>query len=117
MNEQFQYIKLNIDTPMANAPIVVTESPKWPAIIVLTMPMMGTVMLDMMLGSAKRNISRFILIVSIFYSRIETQIYGKCCFFRLYEWCILFFHEEMEHKLLMIRKFRLPLHPQIKIIL
>ena len=61
MNEQFQYMKLKIDTPIASAPIVVTESPKWPAIIVLTIPIMGTVMFDIMFGSAMRKISLFII--------------------------------------------------------
>ena len=46
---------------MASAPMVATESPKWPAIIVLTIPIMGTVILEIMLGSAMRRISRFIL--------------------------------------------------------
>ena len=54
---------MKIDTPMANAPIVSTELPKWPAIIVPAIPIMGTVMLEMMLGMAIRNISRFIPII------------------------------------------------------
>ena len=53
-------MKLKTDTPIASAPIVETESPRCPAIIVPTMPMMGTVMFDMMLGKAMRSISLFI---------------------------------------------------------
>lgn len=59
MNEQFQYMKLNMETPMANAPIVCAESPQCPAMAVLTIPINGTVMLDTMFGTAIRRISLF----------------------------------------------------------
>jgi hypothetical protein len=62
INEQFQYMKLKIETPIASEPIVVTESPRCPAIIVPAIPIIGTVILEMILGKAIRNISRFILI-------------------------------------------------------
>jgi hypothetical protein len=62
MNEQFQYMKLNIVTPIDNAPMVVAPSaPSMrPAIKVEAIPINGTVMFDMMLGMAMRSISRFI---------------------------------------------------------
>ena len=56
-------MKLKIDTPMANAPIVAVESvPQCPAMAVEAMPINGTVMFDTIFGSAKRNISRLICI-------------------------------------------------------
>ena len=53
-------MKLKIETPTASDPIarVVSPPPRLPAIIVLAMPMTGTVMLETMFGS--RRISRFI---------------------------------------------------------
>ena len=55
-------MKLKIETPTASDPIarVVSPPPRLPAIIVLAMPMTGTVMLETMFGSASRRISRFI---------------------------------------------------------
>lgn len=53
-------MKLNIETPTANAPIVCAESPQCPAIAVEKIPMSGTVMLDTMFGIAMRKISLFI---------------------------------------------------------
>lgn len=62
MNEQFQYMKLKMDTPMDSAPIAnVPFSPAaWPAMIVEAKPMSGTVIFEMILGRAKRSISLFI---------------------------------------------------------
>jgi hypothetical protein len=100
MNEQFQYMKLKIDTPMASAPIVVTESPKWPAIIVLTIPIMGTVMFDIMLGSAMRRISRFILVRVLNLLRVTNAKIGILLFFSVVSVTDNVFYAEMEHKLL-----------------
>jgi hypothetical protein len=62
IKEQFQYIKLNIATPMDKAPMVVAPSlpATRPAMNVEAIPIKGTVMLDMMLGIAMRRISLFI---------------------------------------------------------
>jgi hypothetical protein len=63
MNEQFQYMKLKIATPIDSAPIVVAPSlpATRPAINVEAMPMSGTVMFEMILGMAIRNMSLFII--------------------------------------------------------
>lgn len=62
MNEQFQYMKLKMATPIDRAPIVVVASlpATRPAMNVEAMPMSGTVMFEMMLGIAIRSISLFI---------------------------------------------------------
>ena len=61
MNEQFQYMTLNLVTPLCNAPIVSAESlPTRPATDVDTSPINGTVMLDTMFGRAMRSICLFI---------------------------------------------------------
>ena len=52
-------MKLKMDTPMASAPIVAAELSRCPATAELTMPIRGTVMLEMMFGTANRRISRF----------------------------------------------------------
>ena len=50
-------------TPIDKAPIVVAASlpPTWPAITVEAMPIRGTVMFEIMFGSAMRKISLFII--------------------------------------------------------
>ena len=63
MNPQFQYMKLNIETPTARAPMVAADPPHCPAMTVPAIPMMGTVMFETTLGSANRNISRFMPMV------------------------------------------------------
>ena len=56
---------LKIEVPMANAPIVAAEStPQWPAMAVEAIPISGTVMFEMMLGTARRKISLFIFIIA-----------------------------------------------------
>lgn len=62
MNEQFQYMKLKMATPIDRAPIVVVPSlpATRPAMNVEAMPMSGTVMFETMLGIAIRSISLFI---------------------------------------------------------
>ena len=100
---------------MASAPMVVTESPRWPAIIVLTIPIMGTVMLDIMLGSAMRRISRFIFSGGRNFIRLTNANIAKKLFFWAVSVADSVFCKEMEHKLFVYRKFRLPLQPQITV--
>lgn len=63
MNEQFQYMKLKMATPIESAPMAVASPalPIRPAMAVEAIPISGTVMFDMMLGTAKRMMSLFIL--------------------------------------------------------
>lgn len=53
-------MKLKIDTPIASAPIVAALSPVCPAMAVEKIPIRGTVMLEMIFGSAILKISLFI---------------------------------------------------------
>ena len=61
IKEQFQYIKLNIDTPRANAPITAASPLHRPTMAVETKPINGTVIFEMIFGIAMRKISLFIL--------------------------------------------------------
>ena len=94
---------------MASAPMVVTESPRWPAIIVLTIPIMGTVIFDIMLGSAMRKISLFILVRVLNLLRVTNAKIGNLLFFSVASVTDNVFYTEMEHKLLVYRKFQLTL--------
>lgn len=70
-------MKLNMDTPIANAPIVCAESPQWPAMAVEKMPISGTVILEMMFGIAMRKISLFILFIG---DKNTKNIIFRCIF-------------------------------------
>ena len=56
INTQFQYIKLKIVVPTANAPMVVSPLGSRPAIAISTMPKRGIVTLEIALGIAKLSI-------------------------------------------------------------
>jgi hypothetical protein len=83
MNEQFQYMKLKMATPMDSAPIVVAPSlpATRPAMKVDAMPIRGTVMFETMLGIAMRNISLFMSFLGF-----NAQRYTIFCDMSLFLW-------------------------------